>query len=352
MRHLSCFAAVAALAVPQPSGAELDAAGLGRLPLAPSERRVDLVAPPFSNPTAVSNPLLPIASLKSAILEGRVDGRPLKIETTLLPYTRVVEWSPGHCVRTLVSQFVAFKGGRIHEVALDHYAQADDGSVWYFGEDVFNYRRGVVADTEGAWLAGKDGPAAMIMPGRPAVGMVYRPENIPGLVFEEVTVTASGRRLVVSELHGDGAREDKVFKPGYGEFRSTGGGDLEAMALAVPIDARPGPPPPGSKVRAGDSFATADAKLDRRLRYRPPEEIDRGRFRLWARRARHDARAGRVGAVRGDVATLKWIRDRFAHTLQPVARVRLDRWLTELEEAVADGELDRVHLPHGIYRGR
>ena len=34
---------------------------------------------------------------------------------------------------------MAYIDGRIEEVALDLYAQADDGSVWYLGEDVFDY---------------------------------------------------------------------------------------------------------------------------------------------------------------------------------------------------------------------
>jgi hypothetical protein len=345
MRHLSCFAAVAALAVPQPNDAQLDAAGLGRLPLAPAGQRVDLVAPPFSNSTVVSNPLFPISNLRSAILNGRVDGRPLKIETTLLPDTRVIEWSPGQCVRTLVSQFVAYKAGRIQEVALDFYAQADDGSVWYFGEDVFNYRRGVVADTSGTWLAGKEGPAAMIMPAHPAPGMVFRPENIPGLVFEEVTVKSAGRTLVTRELHDDGSREKKVFAPGYGEFRSADETDLEAMALAVPIDAGPGPAPPRLVAplrrarRSGDRFAIADAKLDLQLQHRAPEEIDRARFALWTWRARRDARSGRLAALRGDAATLTWIRDRIARSIDPVDLARLDRRLNELEQTASDGNL-------------
>ena len=33
-----------------------------------------------------------------------------------------------------------------------------------------------------------DGPPAMIMPAHPQVGNVYRVENIPGLVFEEVHI--------------------------------------------------------------------------------------------------------------------------------------------------------------------
>jgi hypothetical protein len=157
-------------------------------------------------------------------------------------------------VPTRIHQYVAYSGGRILEVALDWYAQADDGSVWYFGEDVFNYEDGVVADTHGTWLAGRDGPPGMIMPADPAVGDVYRPENIPGLVFEQVTVESTGQRasgprgavdgaLVVRELHLDGATEAKTFAPGYGEFSAGGGGDRETVALAVPVDAAGGPAP-------------------------------------------------------------------------------------------------------------
>ena len=79
-----------------------------------------------------------------------------------------------------MSQYVAFLDGRIQEVAYDFYAQADDGSVWYLGEDVFNFADGAIVDTHGTWIAGKDGPGAMIMPADPQIGDTYRPENIPG----------------------------------------------------------------------------------------------------------------------------------------------------------------------------
>lgn len=244
----------AATTIAQPSAAQMAAAGLGTLPVAPPAARVDLASPKFSSSTTITNPLFPISRLQSVVLNGRVDGKPFRTETTLLPDTRVIEWSDGQCVKVLVSQYTAYIDGRIDEVALDFYAQADDGSVWYFGEDVFNYVDGVVRDTGGTWLAGKEGPAAMIMPGVPQVGQVHRPENIPGLVFEEVAVarigqTVAGPRgqtagaLVGRELHDDGSFSDKVFVPGYGEFSSAHDGDLEALALAVPIDALPGPPP-------------------------------------------------------------------------------------------------------------
>ncbi len=167
--------------IPQPTRAQLEAAGLGDVPLAPDSARRDLTAAPFSDPTAVTNPLFPIAELDSAILNGRVDGQVFHTETTLLPFSRIIEWTPGQCVRVLVSQYTAFLDGRLTETAIDLYAQADDGSVWYLGEDVFDYDpQGRVTTTEGTWHAGTEGPAAMIMPSDPQVGDVNRPENIPG----------------------------------------------------------------------------------------------------------------------------------------------------------------------------
>jgi hypothetical protein len=223
------------------------------LPVAPPSERVDLAAPNFSNPTDVTNPLFPVSRQASVLLLGRVDDKPFRTEVTLLPETRIINWQ-GQQVETLVSQYVAYLGGRIHEVAYDFYAQDDAGAVWYFGEDVFNFKNGAIADTHGTWIAGKDGRAAMIMPADPQVGDVYRPENIPGFVFEEVTVKATGETLagplgpvegglVIEELHMDKTTEEKSFAPGYGEFFTAGGGDVEALALAVPTDALPGSTP-------------------------------------------------------------------------------------------------------------
>jgi hypothetical protein len=48
---------------------------------------------------------------------------------------------------------------------------------------------------------------------------------------------------VGKELHDDGTYSDKVFAPGYGEFFTAHGGEVEALALAVPTDAIKGSPP-------------------------------------------------------------------------------------------------------------
>ena len=220
---------------------------------APDSRRVDLGTPSFSNPTRVVNPLFPISDLHSVVLLGREDGHPFRSETTLLPGTRTVVWN-GRRIAVLVSQYMAWRDGRLEEVALDRYAQADDGSVWYFGEDVVDYARGHVVTTEGTWLAGREGPPAMIMPAHPRVGDVFRTENVIGIVFEEVAVkavdrTVAGPRgavtgaIVGEELHLDETTERKTFAPGYGEFLTGAGRNVEALAVAVTTDALAAPVP-------------------------------------------------------------------------------------------------------------
>lgn len=283
---------------------------------APRSARVDLAAPVFSYPTDITNPLFPIGRLHSALLLGHVEGKRFRTETTLLPGTGSVTID-GRPVPVLLSQYMAYRGGRLEEVAIDRYAQADDGSVWYLGEDVFDYRRGSVSVTEGSWLAGRDGPAAMIMPAAPKVGDVYRAENVPGVVFEEVTVVRTGRRvsgplgpvagaIVVSELHSDGSREAKVFAPGYGEFRTSGGGDLEAVAMAVTTDASSAPMP-----RRLARMATASTGI-----------LEASRLRQWA---------GARSALR--VLRYSWVAVRAAGQPRMVAS-RLDRDLAALSTAV------------------
>jgi hypothetical protein len=225
----------------------------GPLPTAPESARVDLVVPDFPNPTEITNPLFPMSGLTQVIQLGTEADEPMRVEFTLLPGTRTIDWD-GRQVENRIGQFVGFRGGRILEAARDYFAQAADGSVWYFGEEVDNYSDGVVAEHEGNWLAGRDGPPGMIMPAKPVAGVVYRPENVPGVVLEESTVkavdqTVDGPRgpvpgaVLVQELLMDGTTEDKTFAPGYGEFRASAEDEQVAVAVAAPTDAVSTPMP-------------------------------------------------------------------------------------------------------------
>jgi hypothetical protein len=220
---------------------------------APDSRRVDLFTPTFSHSLRIDNPLFPIAHLDSVVFLGREEGHPFRSETTLLGGSAIVSWR-GLPIPVLISQYMAWRDGRLEEVARDRYAQADDGSVWYLGEDVIDYSRGHAVTTEGTWLAGREGPPAMIMPAHPRVADVFRTENVPGIVFEQVTVRAVDRTvpgphgpvagaMIGEELHLDRTTERKTFAPGYGEFLTGHGRNVEALAVSVPADVLAGPMP-------------------------------------------------------------------------------------------------------------
>jgi hypothetical protein len=87
------------------------------------------------------------------------------------------------------------------------------------------------------------------------------------------------------------------------------------------------------------SIAVAYASNDLELRYKPVTEVDTMRFELWTRRALVDATNGSLDGVRSDQVTLEWIRDRIAHTLDPVTRTRVDTLVRDLGAAVIDEDL-------------
>ena len=110
---------------------------------AAARRRASRVAStrPTSPTHEITNPLFPVSQQRSIVFIGHVEADPLRIEVTLLPETKTIEWDGEHD-RDPRHPVLAYLDGRIQEVAFDWYAQADDGSVWYLGEDVFNYEDG------------------------------------------------------------------------------------------------------------------------------------------------------------------------------------------------------------------
>ena len=272
------FVALGAVAVfvltsekaPQTGGMILQptAKELGSLPVGPENKRVDLKMPVFSNPTNITNPLFPV-KMSQVILSGHIDGEPQQVTYSLLPETRRIMWN-GKEIETVVIQYNAYLDRRIIESATDWYAQDDEGNVWYFGEDVFNYQDGEIADTHGTWLVERDGPAALIMPAHPKVGDIFRVENIPGIAFEEITVKAVDTTIdgafgpisgvmIAEQLHMDSTYSDKAFAPGIGEYVTATPSDLEVVALALPADAIQAPVPNELKTLTAGFLAIYEA---------------------------------------------------------------------------------------------
>jgi len=86
----------------------------------------------------------------------------------------------------------------------------------------------------------------------------------------------------------------------------------------------------------------AQSTLDLELRYRPASEVNLARFDLWAAQVLVDAAARDDAAVRGDVFTLGYIRDRIVHTLDPGHVTDLNIQLGRLQLAAVDGALARA----------
>lgn len=215
---------------------------------------VDIGPGDFTNPTQVTNSLYPVSDVAYVVMLGEDEGEPLRVETTLTSDIKTIEWADG-TTDTVVSHFLALVDGELVEVAYDWFAQDDSGNVWYFGEDVFNYEAGMVANTDGTWIAGEAGPPGMIMPADPQAGDIYHPENIPDLVYEEDLVVSTtetvegpsgpieGAMLVQETV--EGTIEEKYWAPGYGEFHAIVPGVEDVQVVfALPNDAQAEPVPP------------------------------------------------------------------------------------------------------------
>jgi hypothetical protein len=102
---------------------------------------------------AIDNPYLPLIPGSKWVYEAHLeDGTVERNEIEVLAETRVVNGVAATVVHDLV-----YVAGQIFEETYDWYAQDKDGNVWYLGEEVDNYKDGVLVDHAGSWEWGKDG---------------------------------------------------------------------------------------------------------------------------------------------------------------------------------------------------
>ncbi|HEY3268379.1 MAG TPA: hypothetical protein VGM37_15780 [Armatimonadota bacterium] len=188
--------------------------------------------PVFSHPRSITNPYLPLGSLKQDILESHPGERVLR---TVLPGTRTFILNGKSFAAMTVEDRESMKG-RTTEVTKDYFAQDDAGNVYYLGEEVDQYRNGKVVAHEGAWMLGKDTKTpGVLVPAHPKVGARWRSEDVPHgpveydmVVSTTAVVTAGGKTyrncLKVKETTADGV-EMKYYAPGVGVVQEGDGND-------------------------------------------------------------------------------------------------------------------------------
>jgi hypothetical protein len=187
-------------------------------------RTVSVNAPKFSHPRDITNPYLPLASLKQDILESPTE----HVERTARPDVQKTFLINGQAVAALAVEDKEFAGGQPAEITLDYFAQDDEGNVYYLGEDVDQYKNGGVSGHSGAWLYGKDTrKLGLLMPAHPQVGDQFRSEDAAPITWEadEVVSLAEAKTvpagtfqncLKIKERASDGGTEYKLYALGVG----------------------------------------------------------------------------------------------------------------------------------------
>jgi len=168
--------------------------------------------PVFTDPLDIDNAYHPFVEYRIRLYEvqqGHTDGHVMDVFTD---DTRTFTWDGSSAECACLEEW-EFEDGEIVEISKYYFAQADDGTVYYFGELVDIYEDGVVVSNDGSWVVGAlaatdpEGTAsadepAVFMPADPEIGDVWKPENLPddgieefdeALKFKKWHVTASGK---------------------------------------------------------------------------------------------------------------------------------------------------------------
>jgi hypothetical protein len=178
--------------------AEAGASGQSKLGLDPSR---------FS--AKVDHPLMPLASVRFKLLEGREGSTELRVRERVLERTRKVAGVP-----VAIVDVKEYENGELVEHTLDYFSQRRDGSVFYMGEHVDDYKDGKIVGHGGQWLAGKNGAKpGLFMPAKPRVGQRFEQERAPGVAEDRSRVVALGRNLTTPAGSFEDCIKTRDFAP-------------------------------------------------------------------------------------------------------------------------------------------
>lgn len=190
--------------------------------------------------TTGRNPYFPLVPGHRLELEGQEKGTVMHLTLTVLEDTLTVDG-----VETRVVEERETENGELVEVSRNYFAVCtENGSVFYFGEDVDFYENGAVINNDGSWRAGVDGARpGVIMPGLNLVGARYFQEIAPDVAMDRAETVSVTETL--STPAGDftnvlktkettpleKGKEFKLYAPGIGLIRDA---DLDLVEVVAP----------------------------------------------------------------------------------------------------------------------
>jgi hypothetical protein len=159
------------------------------------------------------------------ILEGQERGVVSQLYVTVLNETRAIEK-----VETRIVEEKEFANGILKENSRNYFAFCQQNSgIYYFGEDVDNYKNGIITNHEGSWNALGQNKAGLVMPGLVLLGARYYQEIAPGVAMDRAEIvsisetqqTSAGNfknclmTLETTALNPN-EKEYKIYAPGIG----------------------------------------------------------------------------------------------------------------------------------------
>ena len=214
--------------------------GLAAISIVPARAAEVPSGPPvFGNPLSITNPYHPFVVGRVKHLETQQGHTDAEDTDVYLAATRTFSWN-GTSVACHILEETALEDGAIVEISKNYFAQADDGTVYYFGEVVDIYENGVVVGHGGSWLVGgptQPGDPAetatapdpnVFMPANPELGDVFKPEDLVPFVDETDVIVKVGLNVSTPGGHFSNciqidessqlspATETKWYAPGLG----------------------------------------------------------------------------------------------------------------------------------------
>jgi hypothetical protein len=168
----------------------------------------DLCAPDqHTFTTDINNAYFPLPVDQVWVYTGKEQGQTIGLQITVLGQTERF-YSGQDKVTTRVVEELEWEDADgdgvvdddefVIEISRNYYAQTEQGTVCYFGEEVDIFNEDGTVTHEGAWRADDPGNApGIFMPAEPEVGMTFAQESAPGIAEDEATIIRRGSTVTV-----------------------------------------------------------------------------------------------------------------------------------------------------------
>jgi len=161
------------------------------------------------------NPYFILEAGYQLVLEGGDE----RLVITVLDQTRTIDG-----IETRVVEERESKHGKVVEVSRNFFAICKrTGSVYYFGEEVDDFKDGQVVAHHGAWLAGEKGAGfGLMVPGLPLLKARYYQELAPGEAMDRAEIVSLSVSLKTPAgvfEHCLKTEETTPLEPGEREFK-------------------------------------------------------------------------------------------------------------------------------------